>query len=55
MDWNKILNEGEDITNDKIQEQRIIRDFDEQLYIKKSDNLADTDKFLIVLKYPKVP
>ena len=34
---------------------RIISDFDEQLYIKKSDNLADTDKFLIVLKYPKVP
>ena len=54
MDWNKILNEGEDITNDKIQEQRIIRDFDEQLHIKKSDNLADTDKFLFVLKYPKV-
>ena len=54
MEWNKILNEGEDITNDKIQEQRIIRDFDEQLHIKKSDNLADTDKFLFGLKYPKV-
>ena len=22
---------------------------------QKSDNLADTDKFLFVLKYPKVP
>ena len=52
---NKILNEGEDITNDKTQEQRIVRDFNEQLYTKKSDNLPDTDKFLFVLKYPKVP
>ena len=33
----------------------IIRDLDEQLYTKKSDNLAYTDKFLFVLKYPKVP
>ena len=54
-DWNKILNEGEDIANDRIQEQRIVRDFDEQLYTKKSDNLTDTDKFLFVLIYPKAP
>ena len=46
MDWNKILNEGEDITNHKIQEQRIARDFDEQLYTKKSDNLAAATKSL---------
>ena len=47
-DWNKILNEGENITNDKIQEQKIVRDCDEQLYTKKSDKLADKDKFLFL-------
>ena len=34
---------------------RIIIDFDEQLYIKISEKLAYTDKFQFVLKYPKVP
>ena len=43
---NKIRNENGDITSDNIEIQRIIRDYYQQLYTNKVDNLEEMDKFL---------
>ena len=43
---NKIKNENEEITIDRTEIQRIIRDYYQQLYVNKMDNLQEMDEFL---------
>ena len=43
---NKIRNENGDITTDNTEIQRITRDYYQQLYTNKIDNLEEMDKFL---------
>ena len=50
---NKIINEKEVIT-DNTKMQRIIRDYYEQLYANKMDNLEEMQKFLEKYNLPKL-
>ena len=43
---NKIRNENGDITTENTEIQRIIRDYYQQLYVNKMDNLEEMDKLL---------
>ena len=43
---NKIRNEKEEVTTDNAEIQRVIRDYYEQLYGNKMDNLEEMDRFL---------
>ena len=51
---NKIRNENGEITTDNREIQRIIRDYYQQLYANKMDNLEEMDKFLEKHNIPKL-
>ena len=51
---NKIRNENGEITTDNTEIQRIIRDYYQQLYVNKMDNLEEMDKFLEKYNFPKL-
>ena len=50
---NKIRNENGEITTDNTEIQRIIKDYYQQLYANKMDNLEKWDKFLEKYNLPK--
>ena len=50
---NKIRNENGEITTDNTEIQRIIRDYYQQIYANKMDNLEEMDKFLEKYNLPK--
>ena len=51
---NKIKNENGEITTDNTEIQRIIRDYYQQLYANKMDNLEERDKLLEKYNLPKL-
>ena len=51
---NKIRNENGDITTDNTEIQRIIRDYYQQLYANKMENLEEVDEFLEKYNLPKL-
>ena len=51
---NKIRNQNGEITADNTEIQRIIRDYYQQLYANKMDNLEELDKFLEKYNFPKL-
>ena len=51
---NNIRNETGEITTDNAETQIIIRDYYQQLYANKMDNLEETDKFLEKYNFPKL-
>ena len=51
---NKIRNENGEIRTDNTEIQRIIRDYYQQLYANKMDNLEEMDKFLEKYNFPKL-
>ena len=51
---NKSRNENGEITTDKTELQGIIRDYYQQLYANKMDNLEEMDKFLEKYNFPKL-
>ena len=51
---NKIRNKNGAITTDNTEIQKIIRDYYQQLYTNKMDNLEEMDKFLEKYNFPKL-
>ena len=51
---NKIRNENGEFTTDNTEIQRIIRDYYQQLYDNKMDNVEDMGKFLENDNFPKL-
>ena len=51
---NKIRNENGEITTDNTEIKRIIRDWYQQLYANKVDNLEEMNKFLEKYNFPKL-
>ena len=52
---NKIRNENGEFTTDNTEIQRIIRDYYQQLYANKMENLEEMDKFLGKYNFPSCP
>ena len=51
---NKIRNEKGEVTTDNAEIQRIIRDYSEQLYVNKMDNVEEMDRFLEKFNLPRL-
>ena len=51
---NKIRNEKGEATTDNAEIQRIIRDYDEQVYGNEIDNLEEMDRFLEKFNLPRL-
>ena len=51
---NKIINEKGNVTTDNAEIQRIIRNYQEQLYGNKMDNLEEMDRFLEMFNLPRL-
>ena len=51
---NKIRTENGEFTTDNTEIQKIIRDYYEQLYPNKMENLEEMDKFLEKYNFPKL-
>ena len=51
---NKIRNENVEITTNNTEIQRIIREYYQQLYANKMDNVEEMDKFLEKYNFPKL-
>ena len=51
---NKIRNEKGEVTTDKVEIQRITKDYYEQLHGNKMDNLEEMDRFLEKFNLPKL-
>ena len=51
---NKIRNQKGEVTTDNAEIQRILRDYDEQLYGNKMDNLKEMDRFLEKINLPSL-
>ena len=51
---NKIRNENGGITTDNTEIPKVIRDYYQQLYDNKMDNVEEMDKFLEKYKFPKL-
>ena len=51
---NKTRNENGEITTGNTEIQKIIKDYYQQLYAKKMDNLEEMDKFLEKYNFPKL-
>ena len=51
---NKIRNKKGEVTTDNAEIQRIIRDYYEQLYGNKMDNLEETNRFLKKFNLPRL-
>ena len=51
---NKIRNKKGEVTTDEAEVQRIIKDYYEQLYGNKIDNLEETDRFLEKFHLPRL-
>ena len=51
---NKIRSESVEITTDNTEIQRIIRNYYQQLYANKMDNLEEMEKFLEKYNFPKL-
>jgi hypothetical protein len=51
---NRIRNEKGEIKTNTKEIQRLIRDYSENLYTNKLENLEEMDKFLHIYKHPKL-
>ena len=51
---NKVRHENCEITTDNTEIQRIIGDYDQQLYANKIDNLEEMDNFLERYDFPRL-
>ena len=51
---NKIRNEKGDVTTDNMEIQKAMREYHEQLYANKFDNLEEMDSFLETYSLPKL-